>query len=404
MLARLRYEFLPRLLKKSTPLYILGAILAAAVVYASSEAVNIQRRSDALAESELKAEQLLADVSFQSHLAELEKKKFEEAQKLAGAITQEEKDRLSKMDQIVGLYKDVGSKVARNEAAKLNSQDIVDQYTDWGNKFLAQDFDTVIALMTAAVKTLDQRYSATAVQVAPKPATPNPEGYSYKTVSTSRGNFGVYSIKLALSQYTVKTISANSSNCTNNCPTKTLAQYVSENGGYAGMNGTYFCPPDYSGCAGKTNSYDYPLYNSNISTWINQVALSWTSIGLATFNGKTPKFYRYTNQFPGGAVTAGIGNFPTLLEGGGVVVNEAELTSAQKLKGTRGSIGVDGTYVYLALVASATVTDSAYALQALGVQNALNLDGGGSSALYIGGSYKVGPGRLLPNAIILVKN
>jgi hypothetical protein len=403
MLARLKYSLLPRLLTKATPLYLLGAILAAAVVYASVESANIGRRSAELADSALKAEQLLADVSFQEHLAALERKKFEESLKLTGAISQEEKDRLSKMDQILGLYKDVGSKVARNDAAKLNSADITDQYADWGKKFLAQELDPLIELMTTAVKTLDQRYSATTVAAAPKPAVVNPEGYSYKTISTSRGNFGVYSIKLPLSQYTVKTVSANSSNCTNNCPTKTLAQYVSENGAYAGMNGTYFCPPDYSGCAGKTNSYDYPLYNSNISTWLNQVALSWTSIGLATFNGKTPKFYRYTNQFPGGSVTAGIGNFPTLLEGGSVVVNEGELTSAQKLKGTRGSIGVDGTYVYLSLVASATVTDSAYALQAIGVQNALNLDGGGSSALYIGGSYKVGPGRLLPNVIVLIK-
>jgi len=39
----------------------------------------------------------------------------------------------------------------------------------------------------------------------------------------------------------------------------------------------------------------------------------------------------------------------------------------------------------------------------LGVKYALNLDGGGSSALYLNGSYIVGPGRSLPNAVILVK-
>jgi exopolysaccharide biosynthesis protein len=42
-------------------------------------------------------------------------------------------------------------------------------------------------------------------------------------------------------------------------------------------------------------------------------------------------------------------------------------------------------------------------LQALGVKDALNVDGGGTAAMYIGGSYKVGPGRLLPNAILLTK-
>jgi len=42
-------------------------------------------------------------------------------------------------------------------------------------------------------------------------------------------------------------------------------------------------------------------------------------------------------------------------------------------------------------------------LQALGARDALNLDGGGTSAMFIGGGYTVGPGRLLPNAIVLTK-
>jgi exopolysaccharide biosynthesis protein len=49
------------------------------------------------------------------------------------------------------------------------------------------------------------------------------------------------------------------------------------------------------------------------------------------------------------------------------------------------------------------VTESAYVLQALGARDAINLDGGGTSAMYLGGSYRVGPGRLLPNAIVLTK-
>ena len=42
-------------------------------------------------------------------------------------------------------------------------------------------------------------------------------------------------------------------------------------------------------------------------------------------------------------------------------------------------------------------------VQALGVREALNLDGGGTSAMWFGGAYKVGPGRLLPNAVILTR-
>jgi exopolysaccharide biosynthesis protein len=102
-------------------------------------------------------------------------------------------------------------------------------------------------------------------------------------------------------------------------------------------------------------------------------------------------------------ITAALTMFPLLLQSGAVVDSESEQTAVQKVKGTKGSIGVDGTYVYLAIVSNATVTDSAYVLQALGARDALNLDGGGTSAMYINGAYTVGPGRLLPNAIVLTK-
>ena len=88
--------------------------------------------------------------------------------------------------------------------------------------------------------------------------------------------------------------------------------------------------------------------------------------------------------------------------GGNIVNSSSEQTAYQQLKGTKGSIGTDGTNVYLALVSNANVDDSAYVLQALGEKDALNLDGGGTSAMYINGSYKVGPGRSLPNAVVLV--
>ena len=69
----------------------------------------------------------------------------------------------------------------------------------------------------------------------------------------------------------------------------------------------------------------------------------------------------------------------------------------------QGAVGVDGTYIYLVIVTNATVTDSAYVMQALGARDALNLDGGGTAAMWIGGQYTVGPGRLLPNAVLLTK-
>ncbi|TMF54407.1 MAG: phosphodiester glycosidase family protein [Chloroflexi bacterium] len=236
----------------------------------------------------------------------------------------------------------------------------------------------------------------------------SPLGYSDLSVPTARGAFSVHLIKERLADVTVRTLTANSTDCASDCPAKPLAQYVAENGAYAGMNGTYLCPPDYPACAGKVNSYDYAVYNSNLRRWINRPALIGQN-SLLTFNGAATAVYRRSFVYGQNAslmnapITAGITMFPLLVQDGAVIDSEFEQTAVQKTRGTKGAIGVDGTYIYLAIVTGATVTESAYVLQALGARDALNLDGGGTAAMFIGGSYTVGPGRLLPNAIVLTK-
>ena len=81
----------------------------------------------------------------------------------------------------------------------------------------------------------------------------------------------------------------------------------------------------------------------------------------------------------------------------------AELSDAQNRASTRGAIAVNATYIFLVHAKRASVTDTAYVLQALGARDALNLDGGGSTAMYFGDGYISGPGRLLPNAVVLTK-
>jgi len=73
------------------------------------------------------------------------------------------------------------------------------------------------------------------------------------------------------------------------------------------------------------------------------------------------------------------------------------------LQAEKGLKGSDGTSIYLVVVENAALTDAQLVLQALGVQDAINLDGGGTAAMWIEGQYTVGPGRLLPNAILLAK-
>lgn len=357
-----------------------------------------------------KLQDSLAESTYREHLIALEKLKLQEVNR--ELLTDASKERLAKIDALYAQYQDVMGKIKRNFSVKLDVTAISSQETVWGSLFISQSFESLQTNLTDAASKLDASYQ-TYLAGLPKPAaTPSPTtgqstsayGYSYQTVTNSRGSFGVYLVKMRLDEVTVKTVTANENDCLNNCPVKPLAQYVADLGGYGGINGTYFCPPDYSSCSGKTNSYDFPVYNSGLSKWLNPGALSWTSIGLTTFVGKTPRFYRYNNLYDKSSVTAGISNFPLLLQNGSVIDSESEQTSNQKIKGTRGSIGSDGVYIYLALVASSSVTDSAYVLQSLGVKDALNLDGGGSSALYISGSYKVGPGRQLPNAVVLIKN
>ncbi len=57
--------------------------------------------------------------------------------------------------------------------------------------------------------------------------------------------------------------------------------------------------------------------------------------------------------------------------------------------------------MFLVLAAGANVTGSAYVAAALGEADAVNLDGGGSSALFSDGEYRAGPGRQLPDAVVI---
>jgi hypothetical protein len=228
-------------------------------------------------------------------------------------------------------------------------------------------------------------------------------GYSRIDVQTSAGTFSMYLIKERLADVRVRTVTANTTDCAVACPAKPLAQYATENGAYAAMNGSYFCPPDYAACASKVNTYDYAVYNSNLGTWINPRHLSNPVNALITFNGSTPAAYRRVFSYARGPVSAGISNFPLVLQNGVPLDVSADIDANQAKRGTRGAIAVDGTYVYLAVIASATVPEIALVMRALGARDAMNLDGGGSAAMWIGGQYVVGPGRQLPNAILLLK-
>jgi len=96
-----------------------------------------------------------------------------------------------------------------------------------------------------------------------------------------------------------------------------------------------------------------------------------------------------------------IANQPLLLSGGNIAFG-GNSDPKQGSRGSRSFVGNKGSTVYIGVVYNATVAQVAYVLKALGLENALNLDSGGSTALWYGG-YKAGPGRNIPNAILFVR-
>ena len=69
-------------------------------------------------------------------------------------------------------------------------------------------------------------------------------------------------------------------------------------------------------------------------------------------------------------------------------------------KAVRGGIGWNDDYFFLVIASNATVPNLASIFEKIGVQYAMNLDGGGTAAMYYDDAYVYGPGRLLANAIL----
>ena len=96
-----------------------------------------------------------------------------------------------------------------------------------------------------------------------------------------------------------------------------------------------------------------------------------------------------------------LSNFPMLVQGGNIAFGGDD-DPKKGSKGARSFVANKGNTVYIGVVHNATVAESARVLKTLGMENGLNLDDGGSTALWSGG-YKVGPGRNLPNVILFAR-
>lgn len=232
--------------------------------------------------------------------------------------------------------------------------------------------------------------------------TPPGSGYSRQTVNAEGKNYTVSIVAADLNSTKVIVDTASEFDCSHDCPVLSLAEYVSRNGAYAGINGSYFCPADYDSCAGKKNLFDTLLmnkdkhyFNSDNNVY-STVPAAIFSAGSARFVGQSLEWGRDTG------VDAVIANYPLLISGGNI--NFTEAPNEPKFGGAaaRTFIATKENMVYIGIVHAASMGESAKVLKAMGMDSALNLDQGGSTALWFGG-YKAGPGRSIPNAILFVR-
>ncbi len=226
-------------------------------------------------------------------------------------------------------------------------------------------------------------------------------GFSYQSVNTEIGAYTVSIVAADMNTARVIIDTASDSDCRDNCPVLSLGDYAARSGAFAGINGSYFCPATYPSCAGKTNSYDTLLMNKN-KHYFNSDNNVYSNVPVAVFGSG---FARFIGQSSGWGRDTGvdgvIANQPLLLSGGNIAFGGGS-DPKQGSKGARSFVGNKGSTVYIGVVYNATVAEVAYVLKALSLENALNLDSGGSTALWYGG-YKAGPGRNIPNAILFVR-
>jgi len=269
--------------------------------------------------------------------------------------------------------------------------------------------ESILADLDGKIKKINDDLAAAAAQSAggsggpPPPVnnTPPSGGYSFQSVQTDGGTFSVAIISADIGSTRVIVDTASDGDCHDNCPVLSLGDYVGRSGAFAGINGTYFCPADYPSCAGKTNSFDLLVmnknkkyFNSDNNVYSNNPAFIFGS-GFVRVVGRALEWGRDTG------VDAVISNYPLLVAGGTIVYSDNPDPKFNS-KGPRGFVAHKGNTVFIGDVYNATMGDSAKVMKALGMDDAMNLDEGGSTALWYGG-YKAGPGRNIPNALLFVR-
>ncbi len=300
-------------------------------------------------------------------------------------------------------------KIQDLKAQKQDTKDLDKTYAGILQYLSDLNYSSGSALLTQLNTDVDKKYSAIAVtqtsttsnQTATVNNSPPSSGYSFQAVKTDSGTFNVAIIAADLNSTKVIVDTASDSDCANNCPVMSLGDYVARSGAYAGINGPFFCPAEYPSCAGKTNSFDTLLMNKN-KHYFNSDNNKYSTVPLVYFSGNSMGARGQSLDWGRDTgVDSVIANYPLYISGGN---NNFGGSSDPKINsaGPRTFVANKGNFAYIGIVYSASAAQAAGVLKALGMDNALGLDQGGSTALWSGG-YKAGPGRNIPSAILFVR-
>jgi hypothetical protein len=313
---------------------------------------------------------------------------------------------------IESLYKDAVSdyeKITDLKAQKQDTQDLDKGFAQSLNYLSNLNYSSGSAslnLLTLSIKKKEDQLAASqAVVSAPQNITQSnaapSSGFSIQSVSTDNGSFTTYIIAADLNSTRVVVDTASSGDCGNNCPVLPLSDYISRSGAFAGINGSYFCPADYPSCAGKTNSFDLLVMNKN-KVYFNSSNNVYSTNPAVIFSGNSARFVGQALEWGRDTgVDSVLSNYPLLVSGGNIAYTSGGDAKFAP-KGTRTFVATKGSMVFIGAILNASMADSAKVLKTMGMENALNLDQGGSTALWSGG-YKLGPGRNIPNALLFVR-
>ncbi len=392
-------------MKLFVPILLTAAVSSVVIYFLYQQQVFL---SSQLITTHAKAQSLSSD------LTQTKKRLSETAHEIDVLKNEDQKvrnDALEKeIKQIETVYKDAVS--TYEELLKLKEvTNKTDKYDDAFTKALDYLSDRNYVSGSATITTLKKDIAAKRAEIAssfaipanvPANNAPPGSGYQRQMVQADIGSYMVDIIAADLNSTKVIVDTASDSTCKDNCPVMALGDYAARSGAFAAVNGPYFCPASYPSCAGKTNSFDTLLMNKN-KVYFNSENNVYSTVPAVIFSGNSARWVSQSLQWGRDTgVDSVIANQPLLLLNGNITYGgDDEIKRAGK--GARAFIGSSGNTVYIGVVYNANVAEVARVLKTLGIQNALNLDSGGSTALMSNGRYLVGPGRALPFGILFVR-